>query len=767
MASDLAITEQQPSQPTIELADNCVSRQLSQFESFIRDMHRYSITVFISALLLFQVQPLIAKVILPWFGGTAAVWTTCMMFFQIALLLGYLYSHGLRILLSPRSSWILHSVVMLLALLMLPVLPGESLKPGDYASLSFAIISVLTLSVGIPFFVLSTTGPLIQAWQSVSHQGNGSDTPASSPYRLYALSNVGSLLALVTYPFFIEPNLRLDQQSVVWSVLFVTFVVSCILSGWQVRKSTSWATEDEMDGALESGGVSVGRMALWLLLAMLPSIILLSTTNLMCQEIASVPFLWIVPLALYLISFIICFEKPGWYRRRIFAPLLIVGSLGGLMTMHISVYTSASLQVAILALSSFACGMTCHGELERLKPHASRLTLFYLFVSLGGCLGGIFVVLVAPRIFVGFLEFHVALLGTLLLGCAIPVAAAPRKTMGHYAFVMGTFIVGGAVLGSFMHAIDATNQPSVLFKGRNEYGTFSVKDYGDLRMFVSGNIDHGTQLLDESRKFEPHGYYSEGSGFAVCVESLRKSKDRNAEDKAGLKVGVIGLGIGSMLGWAEPQDQFVFYEINPAVEKIACQWFSFLEKFNDQTEVVIGDGRIRLERELRNGKNRDFDLLAIDAFSSDSIPVHLLTRECFDVYLQQVNQDGIILFHISNRFIDLRPVLFEEARARGLFAVYVVNKESSDWVLVSRRDLSQDELILANARSYELPKDAKSWTDDYASLWSLIDWTPGVEVKQMINNSVFASDKKESPKSESDDSSEKSEAEKPKVESRE
>jgi len=699
-------------------------------------MHRYSIVVFLGAFLLFQVQPLIAKVILPWFGGTAAVWNTCMMFFQIVLLLGYLYSHGLRMLTKPRTSWIVHSVVLLLALLMIPVLPSENLKPENYTSLSGEIVRVLALSVGVPFFILATTGPLIQAWQSVSHGGSESESSAS-PYRLYALSNIGSLLALISYPFLFEPNLRLQDQSWLWSGLFVLFVGSCIYSGMQVRSFDSWNAQASEEQAGDTK-VGVGRMILWLILAMIPSVMLLATTNLMCQEIASVPFLWILPLALYLISFIICFEKPRWYHRGFFLPLLLVGSTAGIAVAMLNVYASASLQVAMLSVCLFACGMTCHGELERLKPHTNRLTLFYLFVSLGGSLGGIFVVLVAPRIFTGFPEFQLALMGSLLVGIAIPCFANSVSYSRKIAVGFAGLLIGGLVLASFIGTLNRGQAEHVLLDGRNEYGIFSVEDYEERRIFVSGKIDHGSQIFRPQPSLEPHSYYADGSGFSICIETQRELAAAESPPRAGIKVGVLGLGIGSMLSWTEPGDEFVFYEINPRVEEIAREWFTFLPTYEDQCEVVIGDGRIMLEKETRRGVNREFDVLAVDAFSSDSIPIHLLTDECFDVYEKHLKEDGVLLFHISNRFIDLKPVLFAATKARGLSASHVVHQTDavdhtgSDWVLVSNEKVAGLDRIKSVRQEYVMPENAPRWTDDFASLAPVINWSLGVSWEKLL-----------------------------------
>ena len=700
-------------------------------------MHRYSIVVFLGAFLLFQVQPLVARVLLPWFGGTASVWNTCMMFFQVALVLGYLYAHGLRIFLTPARSWMVHSVVLLLALLTLPVLPSDSHQPQGEGSPSGEIVRVLTLSVGLPFFVLATTGPLIQTWQSVSGSGSSDQQKSHSPYRLYALSNTGSLLALLSYPFCFETFFRIQTQSTIWTVLFVLFVAICIFSGWQLRNVDSWHVNQGPSSGTAKQKIRAWQPVLWLVLSMIPSMMLLATTNLMCAEIASVPLLWILPLAIYLCSFIICFEFAAYYRRSVFVPLLFLGVIAGLVIALVNANASAALQIALPCFSLFACCMSCHGELEKLKPHASRLTLFYLFVSVGGSLGGIFVVLIAPRLFAGFAEFQIGLIASLLMGLSIVCWSSSLSRVKKYAIGFAGIVVGGITTASLIATLDSHNLDGVLFAGRNEYGIYSVKEFRDRRIFISGTIDHGSQIFRPQPSLKPHSYYADGSGFSVCVKVQRDLAGSETPARDGIRVGVLGLGIGSMLSWAEPQDSFVFYEINPQVETIAREWFTFLPSFDQQSEVIIGDGRIELENELAAGNSRQFDVLAIDAFSSDSIPIHLLTEECFQVYQQHLKQDGILLFHVSNRFIDLKPVLFRMADWNQLQATYIYHSESpghsgSHWVLVCREAVAQHDLIKSAAVDYVSTTDVAHWTDDFASVTPLIDWSFGIDWESML-----------------------------------
>jgi hypothetical protein len=452
-----------------------------------------------------------------------------------------------------------------------------------------------------------------------------------------------------------------------------------------------------------------------------------------------------------LISFIICFEKPTWYHRGIFVPLLLLGVTAGVTVALLNVHASAMLQVALLSLSLFACGMTCHGELERLKPHVSKLTLFYLFVSLGGSLGGIFVVLIAPRIFTGFPEYQLALIGSLVVGVGIPCF---QKTIpGVRKIVLGfaSLIIGGLVLATLIATLTRNQIEGVLLDGRNEYGIFSVEEDGNRRVFISGNIDHGSQIMLPKPSLEPHSYYADGSGFSICIKTQRDIASKEQPPRKGLKVGVLGLGIGSMLSWATPEDNFVFYEINPKVEEIAREWFTFLDS-QPQSEVIIGDGRIMLEMETKKGMDRQFDLLAIDAFSSDSIPVHLLTDECFDVYQKHLKEDGILLFHISNRFINLKPVIFATTQKRGLTATYIVHKSGedesisgSDWILVTNEKVANHARIITAAIDYQMPANAPQWTDDFASLAPVMNWSVEISWDKMFESWRV---KKQPPKAE-------------------
>ncbi len=691
-------------------------------------MIRYCLTIFVSAFLLFQIQPIVARFILPWFGGTAAVWTTCIMFFQTVLLLGYLYAHWLRRTFKPAHAWTIHILILALSAMLISVAPADTYKPTGGESLTGGIVKVLTFSIGLPFFVLSSTGPLIQAWQSTTHQ-------QQSPYRLYALSNLGSMLALLTYPFLVERIFPLADQAFIWTIGFLLFVILCFWSGWQTLKFENWSSLNGLPESVSSGVTKSGpaNAVFWTGLAMGASVMLLATTNLMCQEVASVPFLWILPLMLYLLSFIICFDRPAFYRRELFTPLLIIGTIISIGLVHLDVLAGFGLQIGGLAFVCFVASMTCHGELERLKPETKDLTSFYLWISVGGALGGVFVCIIAPHLFDGFYEFHVGLIIALLVALVAilrsnsSVLELGLKKLYGWTMAMGVFVAMGTVCCSLIYFLDPSYHEGLIFRDRNEYGLASVLDDGPYRKFINGRIDHGMQLNIPGREMERVGYYIQSSGVGVGIRSYREFHS------SPLNIGVVGLGAGAMATWLEPDDKMVFYEINPMVEEIARQHFKFLESSEAEINVVLGDGRIQLQNRLNQFGSAEFDLLIMDAFASDSIPVHLLTRECFDLYFKHLKRDGILIAHITNRFIDLRPVLMQHAKKYGIEPV-LIDSQSDDglvetrWVLLTQnQNVLNSEIV--NRAKHEWPPDLipMSWTDDFASLAALLNWSSGVD----------------------------------------
>lgn len=708
-------------------------------------MIRYAATIFLSAFLLFQIQPLIARAILPWFGGTAAVWTTCLMFFQIVLLLGYAYAHLLNRLLTPRLGWLWHSVLLGIAACFANVLPDAWLQPAGDENLTLAILKLLTLTVGLPFFTLASTSPLIQAWQHNSHADR-------SPYRLYALSNLGSVLALLTFPFVFERWLSLEQQVLIWRLSFLAFCGLCFLSGLQQRslhsrKKSDFEEAQQKSAATDSAPIrnalpieKVVAPIVWLILSMAASILLLATTNLMCQEVASVPFLWILPLTLYLLSFIVCFDRPAWYRRRIWLPLLVISSIVSIVIVHLNVHAGFLLQIGSLATVLLAACMTCHGELERLKPAPEKLTWFYLLVSVGGSLGGIFVAVIAPRWFNGFYEFQIGLLICLMVPMVILLfpsgkqpaeIASSRSKYARYLMAGSMSLAATIVLCSLVFFLDPSYHADVIFATRNEYGLVSVTKDETYLKFINGRIEHGAQFSDETKNLEHSSYYRSGSGVAIAFETMRNYKQQSS-DTLSLEVGVLGLGAGGMMTWGATGDRFTFYEINPAVKFIAEHHFSFLKDSPAESEVELGDGRLQLERRARANKPR-FDLLFMDAFASDSIPLHLLTTESFDVYLSNLQPDGILIAHITNRFVDLRPVIFQLASEHELTPL-LIDCETADgdfetrWVLLTRNEaIIQSPLVTTHQTPWPSDLQPIRWTDDHASLVDVLNWSGNID----------------------------------------
>ncbi|HEY3075966.1 MAG TPA: fused MFS/spermidine synthase, partial [Burkholderiales bacterium] len=625
----------------------------------------YAATIFLSSFLLFLVQPLIARLILPWFGGSAAVWTTCMLFFQVLLLAGYAYAHALAKLAGRRQAMV-HSVLLVAALATLPVMPAESWKPSGEQEPITRILLLLGATVGLPYFLLASTSPLIQAWFARAR-------PGENPYRLFALSNFASLIALLGYPFFVEPVFAAREQVNLWSWLFAAFAVLCAAVAWRTPHATAVSEAQ--------AAVPVAKLdyAWWLGLSATGSVLLLSVTNHLTQNVASVPLLWLVPLTLYLATFIIAFEGKGWYQPRFLWPLLLVALVAmAWLLIDTEYHYHLALQLGVFLPGMFVGCLFCHGELYRTRPAPRHLTAFYLTISAGGALGGLLVAVVAPLVFTGYFELGAGL-------AALAVLAVLRfVNIGRVAYVLSLLVLLGvgacATYDGFRH------QKDVRVAKRSFYGVLRVKEYGvpgdasHLRRLVHGTIMHGEQYLSDANRRMLTTYYTETSGIGAAIHSK--------EDHP-LRVGVIGLGTGTIAAYGRAGDSYRFYDIDANVIQIAHNEFSFLGDSPARTETALGDARLTLEREPPQG----FDVLAVDAFSSDAIPVHLITREALQAYLRHMKPDGIIAFHVSNRFLDLIPVVARLAAELKLHAVLISDdpededktiRSRSDWVLVSR-----------------------------------------------------------------------------------
>jgi SAM-dependent methyltransferase len=624
------------------------------------------------------VQPIIAKQILPWFGGSAAVWTTCLVFFQSILLAGYAYADWTTRL-GARRQAMLHVALLALSLLCLPILASSGWKPQGDEQPILRILLLLGATIGLPYFLLSTTTPLLQAWYWRRFR-------SVVPYRLFALSNLASLLALLGFPVLFEPAFDLRTLGWGWSFLFAGFCVLCAIAAWLSVNGY------EAEARAKPSPLPVRTQTEWLALAAMGSVMLLAVTNHVTQNISSVPFLWVLPLALYLVSFILTFDHPRWYIRPVF-----VGALVLLVPAMAWAIPSLDLQLAapLYLVGLFVACMVCHGELARLKPDPAHLTRFYLMISLGGALGAVLVAIVAPLVLPGYFELGIALVA---LGSIIALVKRMRW-LGVAATLVTAVFVGRGVY-------DYTDGVRVM--ERDFYGVVRTVDHQSpvrYRSMYHGAIMHGGQLLDDSFRNMPADYFGPGSGYGRVFAALRE-----IEPKKPLSVGVIGLGAGVIAAWMKPGDRLVFYEISPRVVDIARREFTFLNDSSARTEVVLGDGRLSLEREPPRG----YDVLGIDAFSGDSIPMHLVTREAMAIYVRHLKPDGVIVFQATNRFIDLLPVVKRLAAEFGLEALNVSDEpdgadgaeywySSTDQIIVTRNRKLLDWPRIAEAAA-EIPE---------------------------------------------------------------
>lgn len=677
----------------------------------------YATTVFFSAFLLFQVQPIITKLILPWFGGAAAVWSVCLLFFQTMLLLGYLYAHLLNRSFRPQMQARIHAAVLAASLAFLPILPRASLKPSGFEEPTLRVLTLLTITIGVPYFVLSSTSPLLQAWHS---------RWSPVPYRLYALSNAGSMLALLSYPVIIEPTISNHNQAVIWSAAYAAVVVLSAVTAF-AGPSEKPAIPSETARTAPNWKLKL----LWAALAACGSALLLSVTSHISQNIAAVPLLWIIPLSVYLLTFIICFEGHNWYRRSFFLRLLAVA----LASMAYAIAPGRGnlppyVLVPLFCAGLFACCMFCHGELARLKPSPGHLTSFYLLLSAGGAMGAVFVALLAPHLFSGYYELPISL-G--FCGVLIHIVlhrdrdpADPRMGSGR-TFVLLALLVIAFCVSLYISAKRQASQAVV--RVRNFYGVLRVEDrvapgvvleQGDRKQvidpdpryqdLVNGTIEHGIQFLSADRRLETTTYYGPESGIALAL--------RIAGQAGPVKAGVVGLGAGTIAAYGRTGDQYTFYEINPLVVEVATHQFSFLRQSAAHVDVVPGDARLSLERQAP----QQFDVLAVDAFNSDAIPVHLLTREAFGLYVRHLKSAGIIAVHVSNRYLDLVPVVRGATAALNLKAI-VIESPGNDsraiyratWVLVGREDGLLAQLAGRSHNEAEASQ-LTVWTDDYSSI---------------------------------------------------
>ena len=758
-------------------------------------MAAFSLTIFTGAFLLFLVQPLIGRYILPWFGGGPGVWTACMLFFQLTLLTGYGYAHYSRERFPLRRQALIHGALLVIALLFLPITPSAAWRPTAQNNPTVYILVLLAANIGVPFLVLSSTGPLLQHWFSQLY-------PGAAPYRLYALSNVGSLLALLVFPFVLEPRFPRDSQAGLWGVGLVFYAICCgwcALKVWRVPLAVSAQVGGAPVDDRDTDTTTTAQRLLWFLLPACASVLLLATTNKLCQDVAVVPFLWVLPLAIYLLSFIIAFDSPRWYVRSFFA-LALIAALS-LMCWALFHLAGASILKQVVAYSAalFVCCMVCHGELYRLRPPTRYLTAFYLVIAIGGAFGGMFVGLAAPLFFKDFVELHwgLFLCGVLFLivcirekqsettgagtgffawdnwrtlACALPfvaffaldwliaglgnnyrsiskgwflgirlgiwgvfalfilswLARGTFRTFRYWRMLACLWLTTGLFLLTATLWTHAHAQPrNLVQKSRSFFGVLSIleEDADDpLRhhfLLQHGRITHGLQLAGGAAAQWPTTYYGEDSGVGLAMDAVRT---------IGRRVGVVGLGTGTLASYGQFGDTFRFYEINPEVIRLAATRFSYLQHSPAEIRLVLGDARLSMETE----SPQDYNLLVLDAFSSDSIPVHLLTKEAFQLYLRHLNPNGIIAVHISNKFLNLEPVVGGLVEHFHLHAALIDQDDVGEewwvypslWVLLSpSSDTLTTHAVLSHPGYEVLPPTSKKfplWTDDFTSLYQII-----------------------------------------------
>jgi len=680
----------------------------------------YALTISLSAFLLFEVQPVIAKIILPWFGGSSAVWSTCMLFFQLVLLLGYAYAHWLNKL-APRKQAIAHVSLLAVSLAVLPIIPSPAWKHSSIGQPSLTILALLAVTVGLPYFLLSATSPLLQAWYARSHK-------AGLPYRFFALSNFFSMLALLSYPFLIEPNLASRTQALVWSAAFVVFALLCGLTAWRASAYTVGPSGDATaDRNQHVTPPTAAARLLWLGLAASASILLLAVTTHLTQDVAAIPFLWILPLAAYLLSFIVCFESPRLYRRAVFVPLLIASLL--FMAYRLwpdHARMNLRLVITLFPLALFVCCMVCHGELARLKPHPRYLTGFYVIVSLGGAVGGLFVGLLAPNVFQAYYEFPIGLALCALVAAIVFARAlwsAPRIWTHTGISVMVVLLAGYFY---FLRVIMFQMVDGYQVVTRNFYGQLRVADDGDPRIdddasrrLVHGVINHGQQMLLEEYRRRPVSYFCPQSGIGRGMTALEGHPRR---------IGILGLGCGTLAAYGRLGDTIRIFEINPKVLEIANRNFTYLKDTPAKVEVALGDGRLVLEGESTEPA-RLFDILVMDAFSGDSVPVHLITKEAFAIYFRHLKPTGILAVNISNSYLALDPVIERAANAFDKVAlVYHWTPADDDilcfscsWVLLMDRSTAAAHPELrAQAKVLRQEKPFRIWTDDFSNMFGIL-----------------------------------------------
>ncbi len=688
----------------------------------------FGAAILLAASLLFQIQFVLGKLILPWFGGSASVWSTALVVFQALLLVGYAYAHGIASLPTRRQQLTRHGILVAVVVAMLawrtlawpsPVTPGDAWKPDPDAPPAWQIVLLLTGAIGLPFVLLASTSPLLQRWYAdaiATPLG-----PRRSPYRLYALSNLGSLVGLVSYPLLVEPRLDVFGQGRTWTLAYGLFAIATMGCAWMMRHVPvthhEWRDEGEVASAQPPSRPSGGRYLLWMTLAAVPAGLLQSTTTKITQDIAAVPFLWMVPLAIYLVTFVLAFEYPRLYHRYVMTALLTAM----LVVVHVEWSSTLVVLATILAAQAMA-SFALHGELARRAPSPTWLTRYFLIVSAGGVLGSAIVAFGAPLLFDGIIEYPLTLMAAVLVMAMLHVLQATDLEGGRAraAWMIATAlaILGGVVAGKTAIEWHALTEDAI-FTSRSFYGALRVReqqfDTGETyRRLQHGTTLHGMQYLDEAKARQPVSYYTPSSGVGQAMAAL-------AVLERPARVGIVGLGTGTLAAYGRPGDTFTFFEIDPQVVALSTArppLFRYLQDSEAQIVIEGGDARLTLERAAPSG----FDLLVLDAFSSDSVPVHLLTREAFALYARHLHDArSVIAVHVSNRYLDLEDVVQAAGAASGFEAVQVEHDlvdndtERTTWMLLAR-----DRAALVVYGDTYAGTDTAPWTDASSNLLGVL-----------------------------------------------
>lgn len=724
----------------------------------------FSVAIFLNATLLFSVQPMFTKMVLPLLGGTPAVWNTCLLFFQAVLLAGYLYAHLTSRWLSVRSQAALHIALLASAALFLPIRVPESWAPPGSALPVGWLLALLTVSLGLPFFLLSAGAPMLQRWFATTRHRH-----AHNPYFLYAASNLGSFAALLAYPFVIEPRLRISEQSAAWLALYyglLSIIAICALAALLARRSNDAKAAPHPDQQALPTIVPDARWRLrWILLSFAPSSLLIGVTTYLSTDIASVPFLWVIPLALYLLTFVLVFARRQLLSRDLILHAQLL--LGLVLVVALCLPSEQGIigPATLHLLAFFVTALMCHGELAASRPRAEHLTEFYLWMSFGGVLGGVFNVLAAPLLFDSLLEYATAIaiafalrpspssaepsprerwrdvLYPALLGLVI-LAVLRLPTPPRDWFEGGTALVlllamlvvfffwkrplrlalGAAALFAAVELAGDVNS-ELLLQDRSFFGMYRVRRVDDYHLLLHGTTNHGGQSMDPARRREPMTYYYRGGAVEDLFTRLVPKPVR--------RVAIVGLGAGAIGCYGRPDERWTFYEIDPMVVDIARtpELFTYMRDCPPRKDVVVGDARLQLAA----APDDEFDMIVLDAFSSDAVPVHLMTREAVALYLRKMRPEGVLIFHISNRYVDLEPVLVavaNDARLAGAFGDRAPSAEmaskpynGSRWVVLARDPSALAELVQAEGwRELGTTTAARPWTDDYTDVLSAIRW---------------------------------------------